>query len=402
MRLAFKYITLAVTLGVISTAALTQSPVQKSVYITIDSDAVSFSRSNFNQTVEYVDSYGDISILKVDVNSIDSLSHEMHHVFNRCGGFMVHENVDEAFELLNSQDGVQKFAKRNSFVNYSINSEDLVLPLLTEVSDARILADMAHLSSYKTRHYKSPEGIEAAKWIAEHWKTIASHRNDVTVELFKHARFDQPSVILTIEGESDEIIIVGGHLDSIAGFWGSSSKAPGADDNASGIATISEIMRVLFNGSFKPQKTIQFIGYAAEEAGLLGSNEIATQYKRDGRNVIGVMQLDMTNYKGTKDLDIVLMRDYTNDDQNKFIGSLLDHYFPEIKWGYDRCGYGCSDHASWHTQGFPASMPFEAKKADMNPHIHSARDTLDSLGNNANHAAKFAKMAIAYIIELDR
>ena len=110
----------------------------------------------------------------------------------------------------------------------------------------------------------------------------------------------------------------------------------------------------------------------------------------------------MTNFQGTKTLDIVMMRDYTNDDQNNFIGSIIDRYVPGIKWGFDKCGYGCSDHASWHAQGFPASMPFEARKNDMNGNIHTARDTLAASGGNANHAAKFAKMAVAYVVELDR
>ena len=109
----------------------------------------------------------------------------------------------------------------------------------------------------------------------------------------------------------------------------------------------------------------------------------------------------MTNFKGSESFDIVMMKDYTNDEQNKFIGSIIDHYVPGIKWGYDKCGYACSDHASWHTQGYPASMPFEATMDTMNQNIHTPDDTLAVSNNNASHAVKFTKMALAYVVELD-
>ena len=109
----------------------------------------------------------------------------------------------------------------------------------------------------------------------------------------------------------------------------------------------------------------------------------------------------MTNFKGTQDLDIVMMTDYTNEEQNTFLGTILDTYLPEVKWGYDKCGYGCSDHASWHNEGFPASMPFESRMRDSNRNIHTSKDTLDKSGDDAGHASKFARMALAFVLELD-
>lgn len=45
-------------------------------------------------------------------------------------------------------------------------------------------------------------------------------------------------------------------------------------------------------------------------------------------------------------------------------------------------------------------MPFEARMNDRNQWIHSANDRLEASGNNANHAAKFARLAAAYAIEM--
>ncbi|MBA5760487.1 M20/M25/M40 family metallo-hydrolase, partial [Escherichia coli] len=66
----------------------------------------------------------------------------------------------------------------------------------------------------------------------------------------------------------------------------------------SGIASLTEALRVLLANNYRPKRTIKFVGYAAEEAGLLGSKAIAKQFRTQNANVVGVLQLDMTNYKG--------------------------------------------------------------------------------------------------------
>ncbi|MBY0412865.1 MAG: M20/M25/M40 family metallo-hydrolase [Bdellovibrionales bacterium] len=396
--------TLCLSLAITALPLFQSSAVEnKQVYISIDSDALNFSEKTFGRRVEEVQTKDGISIIKIDEDSLPWLSLLMHREFNRCGGFMVHDDESDAMELLNSQDGAQQFAKNNLFANYTIDQDNLVKPLVDAVVANNIFNSITKLSSFKNRYYKGEFGKQSAAWIKETWTGLVKNRTDATVEYFPHSQWDQPSIILTLKGASDDVIVIGGHQDSINGsFGGATSTAPGADDNASGISTITEVIRILADSSYQPQKTIKFMAYAAEEVGLLGSKEIAKSFKQKNVNVIGVMQLDMTNYQGTKDLDIVLMRDYTNEEQNNFVGSIIDHYVPGIKWGFDKCGYGCSDHASWHSQGYPASMPFEAKMNDMNHNIHTAKDTLSVSGGNAAHAAKFAKMAIAYLVELDR
>ena len=398
----FKMLTLAVAMTAIPTFSPASAP-DKQVYISIDSDALNFSEKTFGKRVEEISTVDGISIVKIDEEAIPWLSMLMHKNFNRCGGFMQHDDEADAMELLASQSGAQLFAKNNIFADYSLTEESTVKPLVNEVKADNIMANITKLSSFKNRYYKGEFGKQSAAWIKDTWAALIKNRTDATVEYFPHSAWDQPSIVLTLKGKSDDVIIIGGHQDSINGsFGGASSTAPGADDNASGIATVTEVIRILADSSYQPEKTIKFMAYAAEEVGLLGSKEIAKSFKKNNVNVIGVMQLDMTNYQGTKELDIVMMRDYTNEEQNAFIGTIIDKYVPGIRWGYDKCGYGCSDHASWNAQGYPASMPFEARMKDMNRNIHTARDTISVSGGNANHAAKFAKMAVAFVVELDR
>lgn len=67
------------------------------------------------------------------------------------------------------------------------------------------------------------------------------------------------------------------------------------------------------------------------------------------------------------------MTDYTDKGLTGYLAQLLDAYLPQIRYGYDSCGYGCSDHASWHNQGYPAA-----------------------------HALKFAQLATSFAIEMGK
>lgn len=208
--------------------------------------------------------------------------------------------------------------------------------------------------------------------------------------------------MLSIAGSErpDESIVLGAHLDSIlSSRMSDTATAPGADDDASGVASLTEALRAMLAHGYRPMRSVHFIAYAAEEVGLRGSQDIARSFKQSKGAVMGVLQLDMTNYKGTAN-DIVLFTDYTDGKQNAFLAELMSSYLPDLTVGYDKCGYACSDHASWQALGYPASMPFESSFARDNPAIHTAKDTFANSGGQAVHALKFARLAAAFAIEL--
>ncbi|MDE1460617.1 M20/M25/M40 family metallo-hydrolase [Spartinivicinus poritis] len=342
-------------------------------------------------------SQGKVHIVAIHPKKVTALSLYLHMKQKRCGGFIQHETAEAAISgVANAFNPPASIAA----INYQISEDDMVRKLIGQTKESSIRETIQQLSRYHDRYYKSKTGVEAANWIKDYWQKLAGDKTGVSVKTVDHNDWQQPSVVMTWQGSEtpDEIVVIGGHLDSINGR-NISLKAPGADDNASGIATITEVIRVLVESNFKPKKTIKFMGYAAEEVGLRGSSEIARQHKNQGAKVVGVLQLDMTNYNGSQD-DFNLVSDYTNDRQNKFIAELSKKYLPQLKVGYTRCGYGCSDHASWHNNGFPASMPFEAKFNQSNRSIHTERDTLDQMGGNANHALKFSKLATAFVVEM--
>lgn len=394
-----------ITIFAIMATLSLQAMAAKEIFITIGADAVNSSNKSLGTSKE-VATDGSISIMKISEKDVENLSHMMHEKFNRCGGFIVHESEAEAKEVL-ANEKIRKTAKNFPFVNYSMTEGDTVRTMTSKVSEFNIRDMILKMSAFHNRYYKSQTGVDSQAYVKKTWEDLAAARSDVNVEYFTHSRWPQPSVVMTIEGTTnkDEIVILGGHADSIAGFFGKErARAPGADDNASGISTITEVIRVLMDSNYKPERTLQFMAYAAEEVGLLGSKAIANQYKSQNKQVVGVVQFDMTNHKGSKDLDIVFMNDFTNAAQNKFMGSLIDTYVTDVNWGYSRCGYGCSDHASWHNAGFPASMPFESTMQDINGKIHTKHDTIDAFGSQgtADHAQKFARLGVAFMVEMGK
>ncbi len=371
-------------------------------YITIGTDAVMNSQKNL-KSVNIVKSQNDISVLKVSENELLHLSHIMHEDFKRCGGYMVHESEEEALEVLANSKKMNKL-QQFAFTDFSITMGDVVKPMVEQVQEVEVRSTIEKLSSFKNRFYKSQNGVKSSQWIKEKWASLANKRTDVKVEEYTHANWPQKSIIMTIEGSElkDEVVVIGGHQDSIAGmFGGENAEAPGADDNASGIATVTETIRVAMAAGYKPKRTIKFMAYSAEEVGLLGSKEIAKKFADQKIKVVGKMQLDMTNHKGTSDLDIVMMSDYTNRELNEFLGKLIDEYV-KVPWGYSRCGYGCSDHASWHNNGYPATMPFESTMEDINGKIHTRNDVIENSNSTADHAEKFARMAVAFMVEMGK
>jgi len=339
-----------------------------------------------------------VAVLRIDDGGLEPLSAIMHERFHRCGGFLVHDSLADAHAALAAASAPAAAALRPG-LDYTLDRAAAVRAVLPALDAGRIRDTIRELSAMPNRYYQSPSGAAASIWLRDRWRSFTS-RPDVTVELFDHG-YAQWSVILTVPGETrpGEVVVIGGHLDSIAP-GGVSSTAPGADDDASGIATLTEVLRVLFASDYRPARTIQFMAYAAEEVGLRGSLGIARAYQRRRVDVVGALQLDMTNYRGS-DRDIWLMKDFTSAAQNGFLGRLIDTYVGAT-WGLDVCGYACSDHAAWHRTGVPASMPFESRMRDRNRQIHTRRDTLETSDANAEHAVKFARLAAAYAIELGK
>ncbi|GME69339.1 unnamed protein product [[Candida] boidinii] len=231
------------------------------------------------------------------------------------------------------------------------------------------LEDMiTNLTSFNDRRYNSLHGLEAATYIYDILVAYAAESPGLFhASIIHHKGWLQPSLVFTVNGISpDHIVVVGSHLDSMSYLPSFLTSAPGADDNASGVATLLESIRLLVP-IFKekiPENTIQFHFYSAEETGSLGSLEIYRYFNDQHKNkynkkIVAMLQQDMTGYtKGSTDLGLEehfgIVKSYASSNLNLFIKMLIQNYC-DIPYRDTECSMICSDHAAATINGFPAA-----------------------------------------------
>ena len=182
--------------------------------------------------------------------------------------------------------------------------------ILREIDPARIEATIRKLASFGTRHTLSSQddpnrGIGAARdWLfSELQSYAASSEGRMTVELQSYiqpvaSRIPVPTritnVMATLHGSTspNRIHVISGHYDSrVTDVMNATADAPGADDDASGVAVSLEIARVM--ATRKPAATLVFAAVAGEEQGLYGSGHMATTYKASGADVRAMFTNDI-------------------------------------------------------------------------------------------------------------
>ncbi|MFO0947245.1 MAG: M20/M25/M40 family metallo-hydrolase [Planctomycetota bacterium] len=223
---------------------------------------------------------------------------------------------------------------------------------------------------------------------------------------FTRVNADLVNVVGVIEGEgphADETVVIGAHYDHL-GRGGEGSLAPdskdvhnGADDNASGTATLIELARRFGEREKKPGRRLVFIAFSAEEKGLLGSRHYvkkAPLFPLDKTvamvnfDMVGRMKnnkLTIYGTKSAKDLEAIIDGEKSAEDD-------LD-----IKKIGSASGLGgSSDHASFVMARVPAVHFFTG----THPDYHRPSDDVDKINvEGMRRVADFAAKFIDRVIE---
>ena len=182
--------------------------------------------------------------------------------------------------------------------------------MLREIDPHRIGVAVTRLAAFGTRHTLSTQddparGIGAARdWIFEQLSSYAATSGGrMTVKLQSYVqepanRIPVPTritnVVATLRGDSEpeRVYVVTGHYDSrVTDVMDATSDAPGADDDASGVATVLELARVM--ATRRSEATIVFAAVAGEEQGLYGSDHLAQSFKDAGADVQAMFSNDI-------------------------------------------------------------------------------------------------------------
>lgn len=200
---------------------------------------------------------------------------------------------------------------------------------------------------------------------------------------------------LTGSSLAGEIVIVGAHYDSVLG-------CPGANDNASGVAGILEIARLLATQELP--RTVRFVAFVNEEppfflSGDMGSQVYAKRARERGDHIVAMLSIETIGYysdtPGSQRYPFPFSLLYPNtanfigfvantssrDLLYRAIGSFREHTaFPSEgiaapEWV---TGVGWSDHWSFWQEGYPALMITDTALFRYE-HYHTADDTPDKL-----------------------
>ncbi len=334
----------------------------------------------------------------------ERISHLAHEA-GRCGGYEVlppgltasGSQLIADLKKMAQKDAVWK--SMSAIAPLQLEKNPAIEMALGQLKEENIRSTVEWLSAYPSRDNRlANPNVHVNDLESRLREMLAAYPGAWSVQQITHTSTRQKSLRVHLEGKSrpSEIIVLGGHLDSINHRDG--GNAPGADDNASGSASLLEALRVLITQG-RPERSVEFFWYAGEESGLLGSAEIARMYKQENRDVVAVLQLDMTLFPGAGEFVIGNMQDFTSAWLRDYLVAMNDTYL-QVRLIADRCGYGCSDHASWHRQGYPALMPFEAGMNSSNRRIHTRDDVVSSDRSSFRHSLVFAKIALVLAMDL--
>jgi Peptidase family M28 len=255
-----------------------------------------------------------------------------------------------------------------------------------QLDGARMKQTVEKLVSFGTRHTLSDttsdtRGIGAARrWIFDELTRVAAASNGHMTVAYqssmqqgprtKNVPVEMVNVVATIRGtaDPDRVYIATGHYDSMnSDVMNSTLDAPGADDDASGVAVIMDLARVLSQHPL--DATVMLVAVQGEEQGLLGSRGLAEEAVAKKWNVEGMITNDIVGgtVGGDGDIDNRTIRIYSANTKGagdgsarhwaRFVRDGVRLYLPNVKprliYRLDRFGRS-GDHAPFFEKGFPA------------------------------------------------
>jgi bacterial leucyl aminopeptidase len=257
-----------------------------------------------------------------------------------------------------------------------------------------------------SRHIFHPANARAVEAAAQEFQALGQGRLTVRLLPFTHAGRTLHNVEAELRGDSPELVLVTAHLDSTAAesrpFDAAQDPAPGADDDASGLAavlTVAERVLAMTGGTTMP-RTMRFVLFNAEEHGLVGSKVYARLQRAKGAAIAAVFQMDMIGYNKvlprTWEVHAGFAPSPTTEERSLSLAGLLHRVAPVVAPalelpqiyrstlpGGDPAD-GRSDHTSFQARGYAACAASEdlfawagpgASPEEGNPDYHRKTDT---------------------------
>lgn len=275
------------------------------------------------------------------------------------------------------------------------------LDIASEVAQTELETTIQDLEAMGTR-YTMSQGDEAAR----DYLVDRAEMMGLTAELdpFQVTNQTANNVIIKLPGTKtpENIYIYSAHYDSTSSQ--AMTNAPGADDNATGVAGVLEAARVMSKHRFA--NTVWFVFTAAEEQGSLGSKHLVQSLALQGIAVKGAIAPDMIGYWPQGENDAM---DILGDPASAHLVARMADVatrmgVPFKKYIEHTYCYG-DDHTSYQEAGIPAITPMDCVEAhnvagagEDTPHYHQPSDTFETL--HMPFTTKVAQVIVATLAEL--
>jgi len=257
---------------------------------------------------------------------------------------------------------------------------------VTQTSYQHYLADLLYTHDGNNRDALSgPNKASARSNIVT---TLGALGLNVEVESFSYLGVTCHNVIATQLGtvHPDAYHVIGAHYDSAAN--------PGADDNASGVAGVLEIARIL--SAYDSEYTIKYIAFDAEEYGLIGSEVYVYNHYYD--DIRGMISMDMIAWNtGSNRAEAYGFSSCTAI--KNALKTAISAYGQGLATQLFTESYSRSDHGPFQEAGFQACLLIE-DNPENNPCYHTACDSVDNAGYlNYAFAVKMTRSVAGYLAD---
>ena len=256
------------------------------------------------------------------------------------------------------------------------------LDLGAQVDQNELMQSIVDLQDFETRYTFSNGDNNAKDYLVARLEAMG-----YTVELDPFTVDSEPveNVIARLPGaeEPNTTFIFSAHYDSTSEF--PTTDAPGADDNASGVAAVLEAARIFAPHRFR--YSVWFVLTAAEEQGSRGSAQMNSYIAADGADIQGIYAPDMIGYWPLGDNDLLdVLGDKSSEHLVDHMIGIADQLGVATKrWiRHDYC-YG-DDHTIYQEAGHPSITPMDCVEAhnipasgETTPDYHRTTDTIGTL-----------------------
>ena len=282
--------------------------------------------------------------------------------------------------------------------------------LLPQINADSLLQTVTDLQNFQSRFALRPGGNQAvAEYIANR---LNNYGITAKIDTFHQAgqnwlvgAYDQDfynvrGVLPAVNAKDDSLVLIGAHLDAISydhQTWQLLEMAPGADDNASGVAVMLEMARICHENNLRFNRDIHFMAYDGEELGLFGSYHDAQKRSATGEKIAVMINNDMVSFQPDSNWRLMLHLYDNSLDVVSRAADICAQYTdidPYIPSSSENNNARASDSYAYYQNGFRAVFAIEYT---FSTSYHTDHDVADS--NNYAYHADVARYNLAMLAE---